>query len=1190
MRISYARCAAATVILLAFLDFLCPTAQAQSTFGSMRGTAMDQSGAAIPAIQIRLHNEGENTDLTTTSDPQGNFLLENLKPGHYTLVASKEGFATATIKQLELAARQDLRVDVTLNLASQAQTIEVSAAAETINTENGTLSSAVTNEDLNTLPLNSRAVSSSPLAALALSPDVVKDNQGNIAVGGATSAQTGFSVDGISTASVRANGALQDAYPSQEGISEMKVTAFNNNAEFAQIGDVTFTTKSGTNDWHGSAFEYFQSDALDSTIYGFTSKAPKTFNTFGGSLGGPVIIPGVWNGRNKKTFFFADYEGNRKTTSAPEYLLVPTQVERSGNLNALVTALANGPVIDPFTGNPYPNNTIPPCTVPGPGGPTDCLNPVTQKLLNAWYPQPNANLNVANPAFNYQTLVPIPSNSNGWDLRVDQQLTPKQQIYGRYSWKNVFVTESNSAGVIAPANNFLPNDEAHEQNRTFVFSYNYVLTTNLLNEFRFGFTNFTENDTFPLSGPQSDVGTGPGELGLVESTIPFQFLAQPTGHAFPTFNFLDGTITDIGQDRVGTTLSKTYQFTDNFTIIKHSHTMRFGFDTRRVLYNALMFYYASDDYGQFNFSGTLTSCQPGQACGTPGGPCFTQVCGGYSLGDFLLGMPQTNFAITGGPQVNAYTWHSGVYGQDEWQVNSRLTVNFGLRWEVQPAMVETNGDLASFVPALNSIVVPNKFFSMLKTYPPATPVYVGTLESYNGCSLTNYGVTPDPSLPCTNVMSASQAGLPQGLRYTDLHDFDPRVSIAYRPFNNEKTVIRAGFGLYTMTTLGPMSFNNAMVGVSALVSYSNPYPVTNTIFQLPDATPPNAAIQFGGGAFEEANNPHWKDPSSAQWNLTVERQVTTNTSVRLSYVGQSSWHLPITVDLNQVPASKTPYSQSEAPYPQFNLLMSSESIGNASYQAGIAEVQHTFSHGLAFLGSYTWAKNISDAQGSDAPTGFASEEPYAVEIANRFDLRYDRGNVVGTPTQRFLLTGTYELPYGHGRHWTGGGSVLNAVFGGWNFSTVTLLQTGQWLTPTMNATADQSNTNMVIRNTQGSAMARPDCVGNPIPENRTRSNYYDLSAFAFPPTDAGRFGTCGLGILEGPGESNVNMGLAKVIPVKERYHLRFEASFTNVLNHTNFAPPALNLSSPSTFGQLVAALPQGNGGNRTGQLAVRLDF
>jgi hypothetical protein len=387
-----------------------------------------------------------------------------------------------------------------------------------------------------------------------------------------------------------------------------------------------------------------------------------------------------------------------------------------------------------------------------------------------------------------------------------------------------------------------------------------------------------------------------------------------------------------------------------------------------------------------------------------------------------------------------------------------------------------------------------------------------------------------------------------------------------------------------------MSFNSGVIALSPLVSYANPYPVTGTIFQFPNATPPNAAVQLGGGSFEESNEIYWKDPTSAQWNLTVERLITPNTTMRLSYVGQATWHLPITVDLNQVPASTTPYSQSEAPYPQFDLLMDSKSIGNANYQAGIAEVEHKFSYGLSFLGSYTWAKNISDAQGSDAPSGFASEEPYAVEIANRFDLRSDRGNVVGTPRQRFLLTGVYDLPYGRGRHWMAGGSVLDAIFGGWNLSTVTSLQTGQWLTPTMSAASDQSNTNLVVRNEEGSAVARPDCVGNPIPTNRTRANYYSISAFAFPPVDAGRFGTCGLGILEGPGEINVNAGLAKVITLKESYRLRFEATFTNVLNHTNFAPPSLNISNSSTFGVLTSTLPQSLGGNRTGQLALRLDF
>ena len=206
-----------------------------------------------------------------------------------------------------------------------------------------------------------------------------------------------------------------------------------------------------------------------------------------------------------------------------------------------------------------------------------------------------------------------------------------------------------------------------------------------------------------------------------------------------------------------------------------------------------------------------------------------------------------------------------------------------------------------------------------------------------------------------------------------------------------------------------------------------------------------------------------------------------------------------------------------------------------------------------------------------------------MEIANGYDIKYDRGNVVGMPRQRFLLTGSYQLPS------PGQASrVLNSIAGGWTLSTITTIQTGQWLTPTMPAADDQSNTNMIVRNT-GGAQARPDCVGNPY-SGQTNQNFFNINAFALPPANAGRFGTCGVGILQGPGMVNVNAGLAKIFKIRERARVRFEASFTNVLNHTNFAPPALNVGNPSNFGILQAALPQGNGGNRTGQLALRFDF
>jgi hypothetical protein len=319
--------------------------------------------------------------------------------------------------------------------------------------------------------------------------------------------------------------------------------------------------------------------------------------------------------------------------------------------------------------------------------------------------------------------------------------------------------------------------------------------------------------------------------------------------------------------------------------------------------------------------------------------------------------------------------------------------------------------------------------------------------------------------------------------------------------------------------------------------------------------------------------------------------------VKLSYTGQGAYHLPITVDNNEVPASTTPYTipnngysvvSANTPFQNWLLLMDSVSIGTQNYESGIAEVTHKVGHGLTFMANYTFTKNISDAQGSDAPSVYAGEEPYASEIADRFDIKADRGNVVATPRQRFMVTGAYQLPFGKGKTFTGPG-ILNPVIGGWNLSTVTTMQTGEWLTPTMPASDDQSNTNLIERNT-GGAIARPDCVGNPIPTNRSASNFYNLSAFALPPTNAGRFGTCGVGILEGPGMIDVDAGLSKSYAIHEQYKLRFEATFTNVINHTNYAPPALNFGEASSFGVLNTALPQGEGGNRTGQIALRLDF
>jgi hypothetical protein len=385
--------AIAAPLLLLIVFAIASVARAQSTFGSVRGTVQDSTGAGIPGTQLTLHSIDENTDRTVSSDPSGDFVFENVKAGKYSLRGHRDGFADTVVSGISVDARQDLRIPTTMNVAAETTTVEVSSSADQINSENATIGDSKTNIEMTQLPLNNRATTTSPLGALALSPNVQTDSSGNIALGGASSSMVNFSVDGISTANVRQNGALQDAYPSQEGIAAVKVTSFNNSAEFSQIGDVTFTTKNGTNQLHGSAFEYLQNQALDADPYGFSGKAPKKFNTFGFSLNGPVVIPHLFDGHNK-TFFFADYEGNRRSTATLQQFVVPTANDRAGNLSDI-------------------------------GGPQIAASQIspTAKAVLSYIPLPNVSGVSDASTINYTNFQSTPARTDGADVRIDQTIS-----------------------------------------------------------------------------------------------------------------------------------------------------------------------------------------------------------------------------------------------------------------------------------------------------------------------------------------------------------------------------------------------------------------------------------------------------------------------------------------------------------------------------------------------------------------------------------------------------------------------------------------------------------------------------------------------------------------------------------------------------------------------------------------------
>ncbi|HXK02384.1 MAG TPA: TonB-dependent receptor, partial [Verrucomicrobiae bacterium] len=930
-----------SVAILAFAVCLAPAAPAQSTLGNIVGTVQDPSQAVVTGAAIKLHNLDDNSTRSTLSLADGSFELLNLKAGKYSITIERDGFNVYSIASLQLDARQTQRIEATLSIATAGTTVEVSETAAVVNTENGTLADTKKFNQVVQLPMNYRGGSDSPLAALVAVPGVQQDGNGNISIGGGSPSQIQYSVDGSSTVNVRQNGALGNMNPSSELISEFKVAQFNNNAEFSQAGDVTIITKSGGNQFHGSAFEYMQNSGLDATVYGFDSKAHKAFNTFGGSFSGPLTIPGVYRGKDK-TFFFADFEGNRRRFATPQQFSVPTADMRAGNL----ANLPGDSAIDPLSGSPFPGNRIP----------ANRLNPVAQSLFANYLPLPNFSDGVDTNA-NYRRQQATPANMNGYDVRIDQNIGSKQQLFGRWSWKNVDTTAANA---------ILPSDADHETNRNLVVSHNYTIHPTLLNELRFGLTYYAIKVNFPIGG--ADAVAKLGLQGLDLSDV-------PGVNAFPGFNFSDGTgFTPMGRDKTGITRSQTVQLSDNLSWVKGKHTLKFGADFRRVYYYDPESFGGSDDFGQFTFNaGTFT---------------------GNAFADLLLGLPSKSYIAQSGPDVQARAYQTGVYAQDEWHAAHNLTINFGLRWQALPPFVSELGNLTAFDVRNGGVIVPD-----------GATVRPGFLVAINGCPGVN------PNLPCAPVTQASQVGLGGGVRHFYTRNYQPRLSVAWRPFRDNKTVLRAGFGIFTMTSLGQLSFNTTNIAVAVVRTTANTLTASGQpLYQFPSVTAAVDPVQIAGtGDFYQNVNINFRDPQSAQWNFTVERQMTSDLTLRVSYAGMNSYRMGQTVDLNQQPASLTPTDFSQRPYPNWGRILSSENQGFVNYQSLQTEVSKSMSHGLLFQFSDTWAKNLGNV-GGDGPAAFSPEVIYGTPIADRFNLGLNRGNVAGTRRNRVLVSAIYQLP------------------------------------------------------------------------------------------------------------------------------------------------------------------------------------
>lgn len=1139
--------------------------RAQSTFGTILGTVKDTTGAVVPGATVVITNTDEGAARNVTTDASGNYELVDVKPGHYSVSVTKTGFQRSDVAGLTLAARQTLRADVRLPIGQITQSVTVRGSTMgVITTDTSTVSSGFGKLQITNLPTNYRASSNgnSPYYLLTVLPGVQSDNNGNMNIQGANFTQSSYTVDGISTVNVAGNSPLVNAFPSAEDISEMQVQAVGAPAEFGDPANVTTISKSGTNALHGSLFEYDQNAAFNAIPFGATSNPKLVTNDFGGSLGGPVVIPHIYNGRNR-SFFYADFEGFRSPRSQVVQNTVPTQAMRTGDLsNQCSVGFTNGICNNPkqqiyqLNGQPYLNNQIP----------TADISSISQKFLSL-YPLPNNSSNFTDNNYNVNQAANLTSNT--FDVRGDQYIGSKFSVWGRYTYKNI--------NELSPTQLLIPVSTNYDRYRMLVLSATNTITPTLLNEFRFGFTNEPNGNSNPFKGAAF---TTP--LGL-------QNINNLWYNGAPEIDF-SGQMTSEGVDRLNNTgLSRVIEYLDNLTWIKGKHTFKFGADTEGIQGDSSLSFFGADNYGTFHFNGLFT---------------------GNDIADFLLGLPEeSDLDNVVNDNFGRSRWWA-FYGQDSFHVTQRLTLDYGLRWEQHPGYWDAHGNIGNFnnhVPLSGQAIYPNGFAANLA--PPF-------LQTFDACPLAAVPLTANDPLtlngaPCTPVLDNSQAGLPQGLRTTSRR-FLPRFGFAYKPFNSNNTVVRGSIGSYEAATMGSVFYS--LTGT--LQAYTRTFINSvgsngQPLFSWPETSTGGSgfsAPQYGTAYFGTANQVNWKEPYSLQWSMSVEHNIGLSTGLRVSYIGMKTTNLVWAPNWNQSLPSTIPYNLqplSSRPYPNWGRVEARDTGATANYNALQVEAHHRIGAGLSFESTYTFQRNLADNEGPGHIGGFCGETA-CHRSGDYYDRALEYGNTFN-PRHLWLTTLIYQVPVGRGeRFLRGANPVVNAVLGGWQANNIVKVQSGPWISAYF-SNGDPSGTG--IGSTSGGRANYLDHIGPAYPATQTANEWFLTSGFECPGGNClsginaanppiGQFGDAGIGSLEGPGTIDWDFGLSKSFRLTERARLSVRVSFVNVLNHVNLAPPDMNYSdtnNPSQglcgFGCVSAAQGLFNfAGAREGQIGARIDF